>query len=293
MYDFDVEKMKAVSGAIIRNHVSIETWSWLQQKIQIKADPAAWNLSFSLVPRKTGKTIVQLPAAQKSELADILPGFTVHEWTIDRLVRVWLLLHADATDPEKYTTLIRNLFQCAEMSELVALYSALPLLAYPAQWTKQCAEGIRSNIGHVLEAIMYHNPYPAAQLDEPAWNQLVLKAIFTGKQIRYIIGLEKRANRELAAILVDYARERWSANRPVDPQLWRLTGPFIDEKLFPAIQHAWQDDDIKVKAAVALAVSQSAYAPARALLSATPSLLSAIENNTLHWESPEVIADQY
>ena len=62
------------------------------------------------------------------------------------------------------------------MNELVALYSALPLLAYPEAWVHRCTEGIRSNIGPVLEAIMIANPYPSENLSEAAWNQVVLKA---------------------------------------------------------------------------------------------------------------------
>ena len=84
------------------------------------------------------------------------------------------------------------------MNELVALYSALPVLAYPEIWKMRCAEGIRSNIGHVLESIMYNNPYPMQYLDEKAWNQLILKAFFTDKDINLIPGIDKRANAELA-----------------------------------------------------------------------------------------------
>src|SRR5699024_3254500 len=119
----------------------------------------------------------------------------------------------DPADKDTYFRIIENLFLAAEMSELVALYSSLPLLAYPELWTKRCAEGIRSNIGSVLESIMYQNPYPAENLNQAAWNQLVLKAFFTDKAVNNIYGLEERANSELASILSDYAHERWAAHR--------------------------------------------------------------------------------
>jgi hypothetical protein len=170
------------------------------------------------------------------------------------------------------------------VNELVALYSSLPLLAWPEQWTKRCAEGIRSNIGDVLESIMYYNPYPAARLDQAAWNQMVLKAIFTGKQIQFITGLDARANQELAYILSDYAHERWAAHRNVPPQLWRLTGKFIDERLFPDIKKAMTEGDGDTQSAIALAITASQYAPAKELLATYPALQAAIAGNSLSWE---------
>jgi hypothetical protein len=162
-------------------------------------------------------------------LASVRPGFAIDYWTVDRLSRVWFLIHYNSADKDKYFQLIENLFSTAEMNEQVALYSALPVLPYPQLWVKRCIEGIRSNIGTVLEAIMYDNPYPAENLEEPAWNQMVLKAFFTEKRVNKLYGLDKRANEELARILTDYAMERHSAGRTVDATLWYLVGKFVDQ----------------------------------------------------------------
>jgi hypothetical protein len=149
--------------------------------------------------------------SRADKLDAIAPGFTVNGWTIDRLVRVHIILQADKGDKEVYFRAIENLFLAAEMGELVALYSALPVLPYPEMWVKRCSEGIRSNIGDVLAAIMYSNPYPAKYLDQSAWNQLILKAFFTDKDINKITGVDERANKDLAYIISDYAHERWAA----------------------------------------------------------------------------------
>ena len=71
----------------------------------------------------------------------------------------------------------------------------------------------------VFEAVALGNPYPAAHLADPAWNQLVLKGFFTGADIGRIVGLEGRRNPELGRMLADYARERRAAHRPIDPRL--------------------------------------------------------------------------
>lgn len=284
MFQYDATKMQALLEAIILANCPTEGGNWLQERMNQQTDLAYFNTTFAVLPRKTGRAIVKPDAAQKEVVQQIYPGFSINGWTVDRLARVWLLTHIDATDKEKYFNSLENMFRSAAVNELVALYSALPLLAYPDIWRKRCAEGLRSNMGDVLESIMYHNPYPAAQLDQPAWNQLVLKAIFTGKQMQWIAGLDERANRELAYILADYAQERWAAHRSVPAQLWRLSARFIDEKLFPNIKKAMTEGDEDTKRVIALAIEQSEYPPATALLAVYPALKEAIAGNKLSWE---------
>lgn len=285
MFHYNADKMQALLELIIAANCSIEAGSWLKERTMQPSDTAYFNTGFAQLPRKTGHASVKTTPEQQAALQQIYPHFSISGWTIDRLSRVWLLLYLDSSDKEKYFSTIESLFRSAAVNELVALYSALPLLAYPELWRKRCAEGIRSNMGDVLESIMYHNPYPTAQLDQPAWNQLVLKAIFTGKDIQRITGLDERANRELAYILSDYAHERWAAHRTVPAQLWRLSANFIDEKNFPDIQKAMTGGDEETQRVIALAIAQSQYAPATALLARYPALQEAIALKSLRWET--------
>ncbi|MNR58027.1 hypothetical protein D3C85_1789260 [compost metagenome] len=70
---------------------------------------------------------------------------------------------------------------------------------------------------------MYHNPYPAKFLSQLAWNQLVLKAFFTEKDVHLIVGLNDRVNEALKLTLHDYIEERLAANRTVAPEIYQLT----------------------------------------------------------------------
>ena len=238
MFNYDINSLKELLSAIIRENISADAFEWLEvQKADDKA--STFKGSFVQMPRKVGKNQVICSPDQLKQLQSIRPGFNIDEWTTDRLCRVYLLIDRDSADKDKYYQLITDLFSAAEMNELVALYSALPLLPYPELWTKVCAEGIRSNIGSVLEAIMYQNPYPAEQLDEAAWNQMIMKAFFTDKQMNRIQGLDERANKELARILTDYAQERHAAGRGVDPMLWYLAGKFVDAPVLDAMKAAF------------------------------------------------------
>lgn len=177
---------------------------------------------FTALPRFVGKQPVEVPPDMAFALERIRPGFQLIDWTRDRLARVWWLLQLPADDQTAYVNTIGQLFRAAEMNELVALYSALPVLAFPEVWRFQAAEGVRNNIADVQSAIMLHNPYPADYLDEAAWNQLIMKAFFTDKDVTRITGLDARKNARLAHTLADYVAERRAAGRSVPPHVERL-----------------------------------------------------------------------
>lgn len=281
VFTYNANSLKSKLADCIARHVSAETRSWLIDKAsQISKNENVQNfmVAFAATTRKTGKQPVVLSEKESAEIQLIRPGLTIHHWAIDRLCRVWLLMHLDVTDQNTYIRTVENLFPTAEMSEQVALYSALPVLAYPELWRGRCAEGIRSNIGDVLESIMCNNPYPSENLDEPAWNQLVLKAIFTEKPIHQIVNLDERANQNLANTLSDYAHERWAAHRPVHPLLWRCVGKFINEKSFPDIMRIAFSEQVTEREAAALACVQGTYAPALELVEKNAELRAIVKS---------------
>ena len=286
MYSYDIDAMNAAFLEILEKQLTPESREWLLQKSAEFSGPRAkmaLNITFTSLPRKVGKQFIEPDSIIANELQKIRKGLRIQHWTIDRLSRAWVLLQVPAQNKEAYNDLIEGLFLAAEMHELVALYSALPLLAYPESWKLRCAEGIRSNIGDVLESIMCDNPYPSEYLDEPAWNQLVLKAIFTEKPLHRVQGLDERANQELANTLSDFAHERWAAHRQVPPMLWRCVGPFINDSIFPDIEKLAMSADHTEKEAAALACSMSKYHKAAELLRGN--LGDILKSGDVSWES--------
>src|SRR5262249_39079169 len=61
--------------------------------------------------------------------------------------------------------------------------------------------------------IACHNPYPFDYFDEAAWNQMVVKCVFTGAPINSIVGLDQRRNPELLQMLRDLVSELHAAGR--------------------------------------------------------------------------------
>jgi hypothetical protein len=281
-----MDELKNILKDIIRNNISADAWTWLENEalsLQSNGDIPKFNIAFVAMPRKTGKGAITFTQGAKINM--MRPGFSIGSWTADRLTRVWLLMHLKSGNKEKYIAAIENLFLNAEMSELVALYSALPVLAYQEAWQKRCAEGIRSNIGQVLESIICDNPYPAEQLDEAAFNQLVLKAIFTEKPILRISGLQKRLNRNLSKSLSDYAHERWAAHRAVNPLLWMCVTPFIDENIFHDIRQIFSSENPVEREAAALACHESNYAPGKKLLEEDMELKEKVKRGEVSWST--------
>jgi hypothetical protein len=288
MFAYNFDDLNAFLKGVLRKNLAPPAWTWLENEgvaVREKGDTVKFNIAFVAMPRRTAKDAIALSAEEQDQLRKLRSDFSITGWTAERLGRTWLLLQLQPRDKEKYIQVIENLFLAGEMSELVALYGSLPLLAYPESWRKRCAEGIRSNIGQVLEAVICRNPYPLEQLDEAAWNQLVLKALFTDKPILEIAGLRQRVNHNLARALSDYAHERWAAHRPVNPLLWICVSPFINEGNFSDIQRIFTSKDPLEREAAALVCSESLYLPAKRLLEQNGLLKTGIEKGNITWDS--------
>ncbi|MCM0589194.1 MAG: EboA family metabolite traffic protein [Gloeotrichia echinulata DVL01] len=203
--------------------------NWLAQKqaeIANGADQRVFFTAFSAVPRYIGKQDLQLSPQDLEIAKTLLAGWVPSHWSADQVGRTILLLALPHNDMEKYMRSLDQVFTTADMGELIVLYQSLPLLPYPELQRQRAAEGIRSNIVTVFQAVALQNPYPANYLDDIAWNQMVLKAVFVNSPLHLIWGLDQRANPKLAQMLIDYAHERSAAKRSVTPELWRLVEPF-------------------------------------------------------------------
>ena len=194
------------------------------------------------------------------------PDGTPPEWTMDQLARIILLTSLPSEPETAYVQAIQTLFDTAELQELVALYTALPLLTYPERWVFRATEAVRSNMGPVFDAIAFNNTYPADYFSEAAWNQLVLKCIFTDKPILRIIGLGRRANQTLANDLSNFAHERWAAGRTVPAEVWQLIPRFMNETLLSDVKKLLQSPDENDRLAARQVCLVTDFEPAKQLI---------------------------
>ena len=277
--------IKTTLWEIISQNISDTESGWLTEKGS--ASPIELMTAFVASPRFLNKKIVRVDLELETALKDNIPGFSVTGWSLVRTARVWLLTQLDDSDKDAFVKNIETLFDTAEMNELVALYSALPLLAYPEQWLFRATDAVRSNMGFVFDAIALHNPYPARYFSELAWNQLVLKTIFNDKPIHFIEGLENRANEKLAITLSDFAHERWAAGRSVPAQVWRLAGKFMNPALLTDMQHLFDSEREEDRKAAALTCNASSLPAANYLLAKYIDLEKSVKSGAFTWADLE------
>lgn len=213
-------------------------------------------LLISLVSRHVGKAPLALSEAELEAGSASRPGWNPRDWTLDQAARVHLLC-ASTSDGAVMSARLDRLCAAGDIGELVAYYRGLPLYPDQPRYALRAAEGIRSNMRAVFEAVAHRNPYPAEQLDEPAWNQLVLKALFVGSPLHPIAGLDGRRNATLARMLCDYAHERWAASRPVSPELWRCVGPFAAGAMLDDFARLFERGTADERKAAALALREA------------------------------------
>lgn len=217
--------------SIIESNASPEELLWLDDIIvSSQGNVLLLQKAFVVVPRHIHKATITLDQETERVFIQKLK-FSPKAWTLQQSVRSFILLHLDSSHQQRYINAVETLFESAALNELTSLISFLPLLKYSIHWIDRAKEAVRSNMGYVFDAIAFNNPYPAKHFDEAAWNQLVLKTIFSEKKIQDIYGYKDRSNRELAYMIADYAHERWAADRPISPSVWELVAPFMDQQL--------------------------------------------------------------
>jgi hypothetical protein len=258
---------------------------WLDQQLvglQAAGDRDLY-VTLGLVPRKLGRADLDLTGADLEQAQAARAGWDPRGWSVDQAARILVLLAAGGGG-ERFAARFTQLCRTADVAEAIAFYRGLPLYPEPARLEAQAAEGTRSNMRAVFEAVAHRNPYPREQFSENRWNHMVLKALFVGSTLAPIQGLDQRANPALMRMLCDYAHERWAAGRPVSPELWRCVGAFADEDALADLQRVLATGTATEREAATLALAACPAPKAKALLAAAPELAAALERGELSWD---------
>ena len=270
----------------LESRLPADARAWLAEaatKLRNGSDTDLYR-SVSLVTRKVGKADLALAPNEREQAGASRKGWDPSDWSLDQAARIYLLL-VSGTDGATFLRRLDQLCDTADIGELVAFYRGLPLYPDQPRYVLRAAEGIRTSMKAVFEAVAHRNPYPAEQLAEPAWNQMVLKTLFIGSTLHPIVGLDRRANPELARMLCDYAHERWSAGRPISPELWRCVGPYARGEMLCDLGRVLEKGTDPERTAAALALASSPDPEATGLLWAYPELCSAVNENKVSWQT--------
>jgi hypothetical protein len=283
----NIGEIKKVLHSWLERECSGAAIEWLDKKIELISNSIQKKdiyLAFSTASKNVGKDILTLSESDLRDADKARNGWNPLGWTKDQAARILLILSVPISDFNYFSSVLKQLFETAEVSELTSLYLGLPLYPFPQALKPRAIEGFRTNISTVFNAIALNNPYPKDHLDEAAWNQMVLKAIFIGSPLYKIQGLDERSNPTLSGILSDFAHERWAAGRPVTPELWRAAGTYINEKIFVDLKRVMEKGDNLERSAAALALRGSNLPEHKTLLSQFSDILSKITSGEISWE---------
>ena len=155
------------------------------------------------------------------------PGLDPSEWIIDQAARIAFMVASYAKDDVAFAAAFDGFCATAGLNELIALCRGLPVYPGAALLEPRAREAVRSGMKPVFEAVAHRNPYPVECFAEDAWNQMVVKCVFSGLPIETVVGLHARRNGDLVGMLRDLVSERHAAGRALPDAVHR----FIDGTL--------------------------------------------------------------
>ena len=207
-----VELIMELTDAIARV-APPEGVEWLTTQLVI--DRTRFHAAFSAAGRKLGKATVIAPRLR-------IPWPNASG--ADECGRAALVLAATASlETHEHVELVRDLIRRGEVRERQAVLRVLAALPIPERFVELAVDACRTNVQSVFEAIACDNAFPARHFPQPAFNQMVLKALFIGAPVARIVGLATRVTDELVRMVEAYASERRAAGRevPEDAKLIR------------------------------------------------------------------------
>lgn len=138
------------------------------------------------------------------------------------------LLEAVPGDIDDVVRLATMLYRRGDSAEKQAVLAALPTLdrdtrerpAVGDTLLPLVRDALRTNDTRLIARAL--GPYAAVHLDDAAWRQAVVKALFTGIPLDTVADLGRRTDDELRRMVRDFIAERRAAGRDVPDDVWRV-----------------------------------------------------------------------
>ncbi|AXP03681.1 hypothetical protein DZG01_12075 [Pseudomonas fluorescens] len=141
-------------------------------------------------------------------------------WSNVQLARALLLAQVlELQSLAGQVPLLHQLFLWGDDQEKIAILKALDWLDSRGQCVELARQAGRTSNSQVFAALALDTAYPSRHYDERAFNQLVLKALGMGLDVRRLIGLAKRQSVTLNQLALDLLDEQLAAERTVSAGL--------------------------------------------------------------------------
>jgi hypothetical protein len=201
-----------------------ETAKWLDGEIDRQRealDERRLGMALGLAGRRVGRIDLSLAGADVAAAQAVRPRWRPQTWRTDEAARVALMLATWRGDAPPFAARVERLCMTGELTEHVACLKGFAVFPTPAPLLARAREAVRSSVQPVFEAIACHNPYPADHFHPAAYNQMVVKCLFSGVPLDTIVGLDERRNDDLLRMMRDLVSERHAAGRAVPDAVHR------------------------------------------------------------------------
>lgn len=246
--DFLAARLDAKALSFVKN---------TQAEIVAGCADARFSVLISLASRHIPRLPLAPSAAEIQAAAQAVIGWNPQAWTMLETVRVSFVLARTDLLASDFADKFNAWFTYADEGEACAYYRALSLLPEPKRFVWRAAEGCRTNMRTVFMSVTCDSSYPYLCFDDVAWNQMVVKAIFTETPLTRIYGLDQRLSSTLAIMVLDYIDERRSAGRTVPVDAWLCLGDHYDERVEQSLALALDSTHISQRAAALLALARA------------------------------------
>ena len=200
---------------------------WLSAEIDRQRgadDERRLAIALGLASRKAGRVQLSLTADEGVAARRLRAGWQPELWAADEAARILLLIASHRGDDQAFAARVDRLCTTAEITEYVAYLKGFAIFPAARLLHGRAREGVRSSIAPVFAALACQNPYPFHYFDEAAWNQMVVKCVFTGMPVETIFGLHEGRNPEVVQMLRDLISERRAAGRPLPDAVHAYVG---------------------------------------------------------------------
>lgn len=218
-----------VLQALVEARIDDRARAWLadvREKFRAAQPKDALLEAYTSAPRMLGRGPLALDAGEALQLRAFDADWSFTQWSVADAGRALLLLWIAADGTSQSSESIAAAYENGDSAEQRSWLRVLPLLPHDARLLPLAIDACRVNVLSQFEAIACDNAYPARHFPELHFNQMVMKALFNTVPLARIVGLDSRANGELARMADDYVSEREAASRSVPADIWRVIAPF-------------------------------------------------------------------
>ncbi len=241
-----------------------EKAAWLHARLAHADVESVGRMLLEAGPAVGRRPLVAAFAERDAARLDTALGpMPVGHWRTDEAVRTLLVAHvADLTERPFHT--LYQLYDQGDTDARVAALRAVNLVN-----DDRVADGLeiihdagRTYLAELMSAGWTKSPFSSAHLSDFEFRKAVLKALFCDVPVEGFMGLEQRADAELAKSLCAYADERVAAGRPVPKPVWIVAAlhprPGLVARLIGMLENPLPDE--RQVAATALANARDSRA---------------------------------